>query len=96
MGLKIFSNNMDEPNIKNALKNTDIDPLKEKLQMISYKAEKYKNLQNNDLIEEDEFAIVIIERVYVFYGFVMIQTIIALFLGVFQIIRFKKAIINLL
>lgn len=95
MGLKIFSNNMDEPDLKNAVKTADIDPLKELLQKISHKAEKYKNTQNDDLIAEDEFAMVTLERVHVFYVFVIIQTILALFLGVYQIFRFKKAITSL-
>ncbi len=95
MGLKIFSSNMDEPDLKNAVKNSDIDPLKDILQKISYKAEKYKNQQNDDLIAEDEFAITTLEKVHVFYAFVIVQTILALFLGVFQIFRFKNTLTNL-
>ncbi len=86
---------MDEPDLKNAVKNTDIDPLKDILQKISRKAEKYKNTQNDDLIAEDDFAMTTLEKVHLFYVFVIVQTILALFLGVYQIFRFKNAITNL-
>lgn len=86
---------MDEPDLKNALKNADIDPLKEILQKISRKAEKYKNTQNDDLIAEDDFAMTTLEKVHIFYAFIIVQTILALFLGVYQIFRFKNAITSL-
>lgn len=95
MSLKIFSNNMDEPDLKNAVKNTDIDPLKEVLLKISQKSEKYRNQQQDDLIAEDDFAMTTLERVHTFYTFVVIQTILALCIGVYQIFRFKNAITNL-
>lgn len=92
MGLKIFSNNMDEPDLNNVVKNTDIDPLKATLEKISQKAEKYKNQQNNDLETEDEFAINTLERVHIFYMFAVIQIILAIILGVYQIISFRKVL----
>lgn len=95
MNLKIFSDNMDEPNLENAVKNSDIDPLKDILHKISYKAEKYKHLQNDDLIAEDDFAITTLEKVHVFYAFVIVQAILALFLGIYQIFRFKNALSSL-
>lgn len=92
MSIKIFSNNMDEPDLKNAVKNTDIDPLKELLHKISHKAEKYRNQQQDDIINEDDFAMLTLERVHTFYTFVIIQTILALCLGIYQIFKFKNAV----
>jgi len=92
MGVKIFSNNMDEPDLKNAMKTTDIDPIKDILQKISMKAEKYKNQQSIDIESEDDFAMTTLEKVHIFYVFVLIQTILAVILGVYQIFSFKSAI----
>jgi len=83
---------MDEPDLNNVVKNTDIDPLKATLEKISQKAEKYKNQQNNDLETEDEFAINTLERVHIFYMFAVIQIILAIILGVYQIISFRKVL----
>lgn len=83
---------MDEPDLNNVVKNKDIDPLKENFEKIIQKAEKYKNQQNNDIINEDEFAISILERVHIFYIFALAQIILAIILGVYQIFSFRKVL----
>jgi hypothetical protein len=90
MSLKIYSNNMDEPKLDDAVKIGDIDPIKKILQTISRKSEKFNNEKKKDLHKEDIFALKTLERVHTFYMFVVIQIILVIILGVYQIFSFKK------
>lgn len=94
MGLKVYSNNMDEPNIKEAIKNADIDPLKNLLEKVGTKSEKFTKDQQNDIASEDNFAMMTLDKVHLFYTFVIIQTILSIILGLYQVFSFRKKILT--
>jgi hypothetical protein len=93
MSVKIFSNNMDEPNLREAIKKDDLNDINSVINNLSKKIEKVKNLFQNDIDEEDEFATSTFEKFHMFYGFVLIQTIVIIFLGIYQVFVIRKKII---
>ena len=90
MGMKIFSVNMDHPNLNNAIKIKDVNPLNENLKFIFEKAEKFVKNQENHLKNEDEFVINTLNKVRFFYMFVVFQTILTIILWLYQVFSFRK------
>lgn len=95
MGLKVLSNNMDEPDLKAAVKNSDIDPLQNLLQKIADKSAKFAKVQEQDINSEDEFAMTTLDNVNLFFSFVIFQTIIAIILGLYQVFSFRKKVLSI-
>ena len=84
---------MDEPNLKEAIKHTDLNEISELLLKLTRKIERVKNLYNDDVMEEDDFANEIFEKFHLFYGFVLLQTTITVLLGIYQVFVFRKKLL---
>jgi hypothetical protein len=93
MAVKIFSNNMDEPNLKEAIKKDDLNDMTEVLVNLKKKIERMGTMFHDDIREEDEFAGETFERFHVFYSFVLFQTVIIIVLGIYQVFTFRKKIL---
>lgn len=94
MGVKVFSNNMDEPNLKEALKKNDIEELNNLLSKLSKKTEHLKTLFKEDIEEENVFAYSTLDKFNMFNSFVLCQTIIVIILGIYQIFLIKNKLVN--
>jgi len=88
--LTILSDNMDEPNLQDALKKDDLMESHQKLSSIVSKGEKYVRRQEKILkyTNEDYEQIIRVEKIFLYMTFA--QIILALSLGVYQILNFKK------
>jgi hypothetical protein len=94
VSLKIMSDNMDEPNISSAVKKQDLDPLHEKLSKAIKKGERIIKQQENELDQEDNVAHNQMRSINGYYKLAIIQVIIILGLGIYQIYSFRKFISN--
>lgn len=92
MGIKIFSNNMDEPNLEKAAKKNDVEEISSVIKKIDGKVDRLKSLFTEDLGEEDEFANETFDKFHMFYTFVLFQTIVIIFLGLYQVFMIKNKI----
>jgi len=90
MSIKVFSNNMDEPNLKEAIKSQDLNEMNTIFAKLLRKAENISTLYNQDIFDEDEFAQESFDKFHIFYGFVLMQVIIAILLGLYQVFVFRK------
>jgi hypothetical protein len=88
--LTINSDNMDEPNINEVVKESDVNPVKEKLLKTVSKAEQLLNLQKNEIDDEDKTASKLIKQTGNYYWFAVVQIIIILSISVYQVFSFKK------
>jgi len=84
---------MDEPNLKEAIKNDDLNDIKKIITNLGKKIEKINNYYKTDINEEDEFALSTFEKFHMFYGFVLIQTIVIILLGIYEVFVIRKKII---
>lgn len=85
---------MDEPNISTAIKNTDLNPVKEKVQKIITKGERLIKSQEGELHHEDEAAKKQMEYVSYYYSMAVFQVVIVVALGLYQIFSFKKFLLD--
>ena len=81
---------MDEPNLKEAVKKDDMEDITNVLSKLNKKVSKENEIMKTELEHENEFAEITFGKVHMFYGLVVIQTIIMIVLGTYQIIVFKK------
>ena len=93
MAMKVFSNNMDEPNLKDAIKHQDLNEMNEIISKLTRKIERVKALYANDIEDEDIFANENFEKFHMFYGFVLLQTTITILLGIYQVFVFRKKLL---
>lgn len=85
---------MDEPNLKDAIKNRDLNEMTGILEKLSRKMQNMKSLFNQDIQEEDDFATETFEKFHMFYSFVLCQTIITIILGIYQLFIFRKKLLR--
>lgn len=91
--MKIHSNNMDEPKLNEALKTGDIDPLVGQVNEIVSKAKEITNKQTAELNDEEHYAKLQME-ITTSYNFLnLIQVLVILGLGLYQIWSFKKFLV---
>ncbi len=88
--LKIMSDNMDEPDLKKAIKNEDLDPVKDKFSRLIKRGEKLVKYQENDLSIEDEFATRQMEYASFYYYIAIFQFMVVIILAVYQFFSFKN------
>ena len=79
--IKIMSDNMDEPNISDAIKNDDVSQIKDKLSKITKRGQKINRHQEIEREKEDQMAQGIMKSIHSFYFMTFIQVIIILVMG---------------
>lgn len=93
LSMKIQSNNMDEPQLNSAIKTSDIDPLASQVNLIVEKGKEITSKQVTELDDEDHYARLQME-ITTSYSFLnMIQVVVILGLGIYQIWSFKKFLV---
>jgi hypothetical protein len=90
MGLKIHSDNMDEPRLETAITKSDIVPLNSKVQEILGEGRAYLNHQESELDEEDYNSKIQMSSSRNYYVLTIIQVVIIIGLGIYQIFSFRK------
>ena len=90
MSLKINSDNMDEPNIKVAIKTQDLDPLQKKTKSILDSGRAIVLRQKSELEQEDEAAYQQIDSTKKYYYMTLVQILVVFVLGFYQLINFRK------
>jgi len=90
MGIKIHSDNMDEPRLNLAIKNEDVIPLNEKVADILSKGKGIIKKQEAEIEDEDGYARFQMTISKNYYILTVIQIIIIISLGIYQIYSFRK------
>jgi len=91
--MKIHSNNMDEPKLNDALKTSDIDGLTNQINLIVEKGKEITNKQTTELEDEDKYAKLQMEITSNYNILNLIQVLVILALGIYQIWSFKKFLV---
>ena len=90
--IKIMSDNMDEPNISTAIKVQDLDPVKSKVAKVIKKGERLIKNQENEIDQEDGAAKRQMEYVSYYYSLAVLQIVVVIGLGLYQVFSFRKFI----
>ena len=90
IGIKIASDNMDHPDLKNAIKNADLDPLHHKTEDIIKHTKEYTESQKHEINREDLYAKDHISFSKTFYYVTVFQLVVIVGLGLYQVFSFKK------
>lgn len=88
--IKITSDNMDEPNILDALRNKDLNPLASKVERIKKKGGKLIKNQENEIHREDSSAHRQMEYSHYYYYIAVIQILIVIVLAMHNAFAFKS------
>ena len=94
VGLKISSDNMDEPNIKDAIKTTDVDVLHQKTKTVLETGRNLIERQKGETDDEENVAFNMMRYSKTYYKIAVFQILVVLALGVYQVVRFRKFLIN--
>jgi hypothetical protein len=94
MGIKINSDNMDEPDIKSALKTKDLDPVHLKIKELLDSGKLVVEKQKSDLEGEDSAAQLQIKAGRSYYYMTIIQIVVVLAVGVYQVFSFRKFLVS--
>ena len=94
ISLKISSDNMDEPDIKDAIKTSDVNPMHQKAKQIIEKGKKIVKIQSRETTEEDLMAVSQIANSKYYYNMAVFQILVIFILGIYQVFRFKKFLVN--
>jgi hypothetical protein len=90
MGIKIHSDNMDEPRLETAITKDDVAPLNVKVNDILGEGRSYLSHQESDLDEEDYNSKLQMSSSRNYYLCTIVQVIIIIGLGIYQIFSFRK------
>lgn len=90
MNLIIMSDNMDEPDLNKALKKEEVDELHDKVEEILRKGKTYLDHQEYLMAAEDHDSKSIIKMQKIFYYLTLVQIIIVIGLGIYQVRNLKK------
>lgn len=94
MELLVLSDNMDEPSLLNVVKKEEVDRLHSKVESIIRKGDIYLKQQNKLIKSEDEDSNSIIKMQKIFYYLTIIQIIIVVALGAYQLYNLKSYLDN--
>lgn len=92
--VKIMSDNMDEPNISEAVKSQDVGAVSSKIDRIIMKAEALIRTQESDLVREESSANRQMKFVSYYYYIALLQIVVVVGLGLYQIFAFKNFLKN--
>ena len=90
MSIKISSDNMDHPKLEEALKKEHLDPVHEKARQILEEGKKITEYQVDELNLEDTNAQEQISTSRTYYMMTIIQVLIVMGLGLYQVFSFRK------
>jgi len=85
---------MDAPNLTDSVKLKDTDALKSLLYKISHKSESYLESQKDEIKSEDESSDSVFVFMHTMYFVIFIQVIIVVMLTVYQLLSFRKVILE--
>ncbi len=86
----IMSDNMDEPNLGLLVKKEEIDEVHQIMKKIGKTARKYEKSQQNMIRIEDMDSMDIIKTQKIFFYLTIIQIVVVIILGAYQLMSFKK------
>jgi hypothetical protein len=92
--LKIMSDNMDEPNIAQAIKQADLDPVHQKLNDVLKKSRTIVKQQELALDTENTNANQQMGIINYYYYLTVLQIIIVIVLGIYQVFSFRKFLVK--
>jgi hypothetical protein len=92
---KIFSDNMEEPDIKNAIKASDLTPVKENFQKIIKRGRRIIETQENEINQEDKNAKDQMQSISYYYTLTFCQIVIFIAFGVYQIYSFRNFVLKI-
>lgn len=90
MHIQIISDNMDEPNLANALKREVVYNINDKIETITKISSKYAKKQSSIIKLEDEDSKNIMKSQKMFFYMTMLQITLVIFIGIYQIRNFKN------
>jgi len=94
VGIKLSSDNMDHPDLKDAVKNADLKSVDKMAQDIKNHAKEYIDLQEHEISKEDTFAMDHMTFERTFYYVTVFQIAIIVVLGLYQVFSFKKFLLS--
>lgn len=86
----IVSDNMDEPNLKDALKQKDANEFHSKLRNIINIGSNIVSGQKSEMKQEDLYALYAMDNTRTLYYLAFFQIFVIVCLGIYQIISFRK------
>jgi hypothetical protein len=90
IGIKINSDNMDEPDIKKGLKTDEVSQVQQKISNLLADGKEIVKRQKVETEEEDHTAIDHIHFTKYYYNLAVFQILVVLALGIYQVFRFRK------
>jgi hypothetical protein len=90
VGIKISSENMDHPDLSNAIKLQDLDDVHKKTSQIIESAKQYIEVQKSEISREELHAKDHISFSRSFYYVTVFQVIVIVGLGLYQVFNFRK------
>jgi hypothetical protein len=90
VGIKLSSENMDHPNLENAIKTQDINSFSSKTKEILDKTKEYVEIQKSEIKKEETYAKDHIQFSLSFYYVTVFQIIVIVGLGFYQVFNFRK------
>jgi hypothetical protein len=88
-----MSDNMDEPNIKEAIKSEDLDPVLDSVKKIIIRGERIIKQQENELSSENQLANTQLSNMNYYYTLTIVQILVVVLLGVYQLFSFRKYLV---
>jgi hypothetical protein len=92
--LGINSDNMDEPDLSKIIKTHDVDPLHDKARRILSEGQEFIYKQQNETHYEDDTADSQMSNARYYYQMAVVQVLVVLILGVYQVFSFRKFLVN--
>ena len=93
-GLKILSDNMDQPNLTNALKLNDTEALKLTIEQLNEKGQKFVESQKKEISFEHNLSENAFKSSHTVYLVFSIQVMVIILLVGYQIFSFRKVILD--
>jgi hypothetical protein len=90
IGIKINSDNMDEPNFKKGIKIEDVSQVKQKITNLLADGNEIVKRQKVETEEEDHTALDHIHFTKYYYNMAVFQILVVLALGIYQVFKFRK------
>lgn len=85
---------MDHPNLSNALKLNETEGLKQTIEQVGAKAQKFVDSQKKQIHVEDDLSENVFEYMHTVYFVIFVQVLVIISLAGYQIFSFRKVILN--
>lgn len=94
MGIKLYSDNADEPELKNAIKSEELNDMQKNVQVILQLGRNINERQSREISEEDRMAQLQLKSGNKFYYMCIVQVILVSLVGIYQLISFRKFLVS--